>query len=505
MGKPTLNRKCITGEELNKGIARGIETIYQVAKTAYGCKGGNVMIEHRATAPTISHDGVSNLEELEVEDAIQDMAIKVVKQASKRTNETAGDGTTLSAILSSHLYWWAMAKIMTGESRIEVAKEIENNVPLILDKIDKMTTKELTPELLKGACIISAGDEGLGELIYDVVSEVGEYGGINISYVGSLGVSTNIVKGMYIPSGYEDAKLINDLDGNRSVLENTPVIILSSTITRQDEIIPLLENIRTHNYQKAVFFADIAGDALRVLELNRNFDACVVKPQSNSYEVLLKDVALYTGGKVYSGNPAEYKLQEFAGMAESVTITQRETTILGGKGDPKEINKVVKDLKEKLSKAEPQDRAFLEGRIARLTANVATIYVGGASAVERGEVKLRVDDAVCAAKSALAGGVVAGGGVCLRDIADQLALAYLKCPYMDLLLNSGMQDDDINAILAEGVGYNLKTGTADNMFAQSIIDPAIVIKEAVINSHSVIAKLITTQMALAYEDRQWTY
>lgn len=501
MGKPTLNRKCITGKELDEGIGNGIRVLYEVARTAYGCKGGNVMIEHRASAPTISHDGVSNLEELEVEDAIQDMAVKVVKQASKRTNETAGDGTTLSAILSSHLYWWAVDKIKNGASRVEVAKLIESYVPRILEEIDKATTKDLTPELLRGACIISAGDEGLGELIYDVVSEVGEFGGINVSYVGSLGVSTNVVKGMYIPSGYEDAKLINDLDGNRSVLENTPVIILSSTITRQDEIIPILEHIRTHNYQKAVFFADIAGDALRVLELNRNFDACVVKPQSNSYEVLLKDVALYTGGKVYSGNPSEYKLQEFAGMADSVTITQRETTILGGKGDPKEIDKIVKDLKAKLAKAEPQDRAFLENRIARLTANVATIYVGGASAVERGEVKLRVDDAVCAAKSALAGGVVAGGGVCLRDIADKLSIPYLKTPYKDLLENSGLEDDDF----AEGVGYNLRTGEADSMFNQHIIDPAIVIKEAVINSHSVIAKLITTQMALAYEEREWKF
>lgn len=501
MGKPTLNRICVTGEALDKGISEGIETLYSVAKTAYGCKGGNVMLEHRASAPTISHDGVSNLEELEVEDAIQDMAIKVVKQSSRRTNETAGDGTTLSAILSYHLYQWAVDKIKNGESRVAVAKQIEDNVPVILDRIAAKTTKDLTPELLKGACIISAGDEGLGELIYDVVSQVGEYGGINVSYVGSLGVSTNVVKGMYIPSGYEDAKLINDLDGNRSVLENVPVIVLSSTITRQDEIIPLLENIRTHTYQKAVFFADIAGDALKVLELNRNFDACVVKPQSSNYEVLLKDVALYTGGKVYSGNPADYKLEQYAGMAESITVTQRETTILGGKGDPKEIDKVVKDLKAKLAKAEPQDRAFLEGRIARLTANVATIYVGGASAVERGEVKLRVDDAVCAAKSALAGGVVAGGGVTLRDISDELKIPYLKLPYKDLLDNSGLSDDDF----AAGIGYNLKTGEAGDMFKQHIIDPAIVIREAVINSHSVIAKLITTQMALAYKEREWNY
>ena len=133
--------------------------------------------------------------------------------------------------------------------------------------------------------------------------------------------------------------------------------------------------------------------------------------------------------------------------------------------------------------------------------NVYTIYVGGASAVERGEVKLRVDDAVCAAKSALAGGVVAGGGVCLRDISEELGIPYLKSPYQDLLSNSGLEDDDF----APNVGYDLKSGIADDMFKLHIIDPAIVIKEAVINSHSVIAKLITTKLALIYEDREWNY
>lgn len=501
MGKPTLNRKLVQKEKLQSLISSGLDTLYEVALTAYGVNGGNVMIERRASPPTISHDGVSNLEELEVEEPISDMAIKVVKQASQRTNETAGDGTTLSAILSYHLYKWAREKIAEGRKPIEVSKMIEDNIPKILEEIDKFTTKELSPELLKGACIISSGDKGLGELIYDVVSEVGEYGGINVSYVGSLGVSTNIVRGMYIPSGYLDPKLINDLDGNRSVLSDVPVVILSSTITRQDELLPILEHLRTHTFQKAVFFADITGDALKLLELNRNFDACVVKPQSSNYEVLLKDVALYTGGQVYSGNPSEYNLEKYGGKAETITISPRETTILGGSGDKKEISKVVDELKKRLKTSEPQDRPFLEGRIARLTANVATIYVGGASAVERGEVKLRVDDAVCAAKSALAGGVVPGGGVCLRDIGLRLGLDYLLQPYLDLLANSDIDNEKC----VEGSGYDLKTRLICNMVNNCIVDPAIVIREAVINSHSVVSKLITTQLALVFEDRKWDF
>lgn len=503
MGKSTLNRKLIVGDELKAGIENGIKKLYAVALTAYGCNGGNVMIEHRASAPTVSHDGVSNLDELEVADATEDAVIKVVKQASKRTNETAGDGTTLSAILSYHLYNWAMEKIKNGEKAMHVAKEIENNVPAILEAIENVTTKNVFGDLLLGACKISAGDENLGELIYDVVSEVGEFGGINTSYVGSLGVSTKVTRGMYIASGYSDANLLNDLDGNKSVIDNAPVIIIGNTITRSDEILPLLEHLRTNNFDRAVFFADITGDALKILEMNRGrFDACVVKPQSSNYEVLLNDVALYTGGKVFFGNSKDYKLSEFGGMAEKITVTPRETTILGGKGDTKEIDKTVNDLKEKLSVTEPQDRAFLENRIARLTSSVATVYVGGASAVERGEVKLRVDDAICAAKSAISGGVVPGGGVCLRDISGKLNLPYLRKPYEDLLKNSDIKEGDATK---PGEGYDLKTKELKNMQEICIVDPAIVIKEAVINSHSVVAKLISTEMLMAYEDRTWEF
>lgn len=505
MAKPDLIRNIITGEELIDGIDRGVDKVFQVAKTAYGSASGNVMIEHRASAPTISHDGVSNLDELEVSDPVEDMAIKVIKQASKRTNETAGDGTTLSAILSCKLYEWARTKIKAGASPSKLAKEIEAKVPVILEQIDKLTVKEPDPELLKGACIISAGDESLGELIYDVVSQVGQFGGINVNYVGSLGIRTKVTNGMYIPAGYSDPLLINDVNNNKSVLTDCPVIILSQTITRQDELLPILNNIRTYNYDKACFIADITGDALSLLEINsRSFDAQVVKPKAINYELWLKDIALFTGGKVFSGIPKDFNLEEYAGKASNITIGNRETTITGGAGNQEEIQEVIKDLQDKLKTAEPQDRAFLEDRISRLSANIATIYVGGASAVERGEVKLRVDDAVCASKTALTGGVVAGGGTCLRDISYKLGTGYeyLSAPYRELLYNAGLAPE---MTLPDGAGFNLNTGEKMDMLLNSICDPAIVIKEAVINSHSVVAKLITTKMALSYEDRSWNF
>ena len=217
---------------------------------------------------------------------------------------------------------------------------------------------------------------------------------------------------------------------------------------------------------------------------------------------MLEDIALYTNGKVFSGETIDWTLED-AGCAKSVTVTARETTIIGGQGEnSEELKKVVQELENQLETAEPDKRIMLEARIARLTAKVANIYVGGASEVEKKETKLRIDDAICAAKSALAGGVVSGGGVCLRDISEVLGLDYLADPFYDLLSNSQIKTD---TKFSAGMGYDIKTGRKINMIRSNIIDPAIVIREAVINSHSVVAKLITTTLALTFEDRTWNF
>ena len=234
-------------------------------------------------------------------------------------------------------------------------------------------------------------------------------------------------------------------------------------------------------------------------------DVMVVAPKSAAFDNVLEDVALYTDGKVFRGETVDWSLDDMGG-AKSVSVTMRETTIVGGHGESSDaLKKTVAELQKQREKADPDSRLGIETRIARLTAKVANVYVGGASEVEKKEVKLRIDDAICAAKSALAGGVVAGGGVCLRDIGEELNLAYLVQPYRDLLRNAGVDDDEIKKKRAVGDGFDLKSLKVRNMIRANIVDPAIVIREAVINSHSVVAKLITTNMALTFEDRKWEF
>lgn len=509
MGKPTYNRLVTTGDELYTQINKGIETIKEVAVAAYGVKSGNVIIENRADPPTISHDGVTNIGAIEVSDSIEDLTISTIKQASERTNHTAGDGTTLTTILSCELYKWAKEYMAENNlSPLEMAKYIESDlIPKIIENIDKSTKKNITPEELKGACIVSAGDDALGELVYDVISQVGEYGGVNIVYTGNIGVSTEITKGLYIPKGMVSEQLFNDRSSGKTTMSDTktgvPVVILGNTISKKDELADICDRIRTINHRQVLFIGDINGDALNYLEMvaGRNLlDVAVVKPPAQTFQVFLEDIALYTNGTVYTGSPQDWTI-EYMGKAASINITSRETTITGGEGeDSEKVTEIVRSLESEIQHAEPRERAGIEARIARLTASVANIYVGGTAAVERGEVKLRVEDAICAAKSAITSGVVPGGGVCLRDIGNKLGLSYLQNPY--LILCDGISTPKN---LKEGYGYNIKTGKACNMLEEMVVDPAIVIKEAVRNSHSVVAKLITVKLALTFEDRTWNF
>ena len=515
MGQKLYVREIVKGKELREGITNGVTKAFVVAQTAYGAASGNVMIENRADVPTISHDGVTNIATLEAGDPIEDMAISVIKQASKRTNDTAGDGTTLSAVLAYHLYTYAEKTLITerGMSRAAAAKKIRSYVPRILAAIDARTKKDVTDKNLRGVCEISAGDSGLGALVYDVISKVGLFGGVNVIYTGTSSTSVEFVNGVYIEAGAKDEMFFNDQTSKESVMkpqegkDKVPVVVLGVTIARQDEMVPIIERISQSRYKQVLIFGNIINDALKFLSTipKPMMDIMVVTPPANGFANNLEDVALYSGGEVFRGEPKDWA-PEMLGFVDSATVTRNQTTITGGKGaNSKKLSIAIEKLKKQRDAVAPNRRLEYENRIARLTASIANIYVGGASDTERKETRLRIDDAVCAAKTALTGGVVAGGGVCLRDIGDKLGLLYLKKPYFDLLLNSDATPEMIRNKCTIGEGYNLLTHEKCNMVRANIIDPAIVIREAVANSHSVVAQLITTNLALTFKERdQWS-
>jgi len=370
---------------------------------------------------------------------------------------------------------------------------IEDAAIKICNEIDRITTKP-TDEQLRGVARISCGDDAIGDMIYDTAKAVGEHGGININEYGGIGIKSEVLDGFYLDKGFAAPVLMNDTASLKSVLVDCPVVLLAKPLTRQDELLPILEKVIRNNFQRVLFIADISGDALEQAVVNKlrgTLDIMIVEPPFQDRDIILQDLALYTGGTPYAGDYEKWNMDDHCGRVEKATVTARDTTLIGGHGDKKKLQAEINALK----KQEPSEKT--NERIARLTGKIANIFVGGATQVERQEVKLRVQDAVGAVRSAQIGGIVPGGGVALRDIAVG-PFEYLDIPYETLLENAGITNE---SILRPEFGFNLRTGKSCHMVKECIVDPAIVIKEAVRNSHSVVSKLITTTIALPFEER----
>lgn len=492
--KDNKERVIIAGQELRDKVAMGIEAIYGVAKSAYGAGAGNVMIEYRMGDPMISRDGVTNVSALIIKDPVANMVVQTIRQASKKTDTTAGDGTTLSVLLAKYIYDDAF-KYASANGVMAASRRILGHMQEIMQRIDKVSYKASEEDLI-GVASISCGDAKLGRLIYDTLKDVGINGGVNIREYGGLGVRADIVDGFYLDRGLATAELCNNYTGLQYVAEDAAIVILDEVISRQDQILPILNKLAMLNLKKIVFIGDIVGDALTALISNHRSGSLVttvITPAPAGREIIMQDLAKYVDGEVFSGDTTKYDVERYAGRA-SIVATMRDTIFSVEKPTDK-LKSHTASLEAELTKAEGGDIAAIETRLNRIRGRIANIDVGGATDVERQEVKLRVQDAVCAIKSAHAGGVVAGGGVCLRDIGDKMGLTYLTMPYDTLLENAGIP-------LTKGVekdsGINLVTGETVNMLDAHILDPAIVVKEAIRNSHSVISQLITAQLALPY-------
>lgn len=219
-----LSRKIDEGEQLQSKVANGVEKIYNVAEAAYGPKAGNVLIEMPYGDPLISRDGVTNVEKVYLTDAIENAAASIVKQASRKSNKKVGDGTTLVVILTRYLYREARKLVASGYNQMEVARMLKNTATDVIKQIDVMK-KDVNDDLLKNVATISAGDPAIGEMIADVISEVGTDGGVTIEDFAGVGIYNEIVDGFYFRKGFTNVNLTKDPSNLESRHENVPILI----------------------------------------------------------------------------------------------------------------------------------------------------------------------------------------------------------------------------------------------------------------------------------------
>lgn len=506
-------RDITYGDELNNKIFQGVEKIYLVAKAAYGPKAGNALIEATHGAPLLSRDGVTNVKKVFLTDAVEDMAAQVVKQASEKNNEKAGDGTSAVVILAYHLYKAARKLVSAGHNQMEVSRMIDEACTQVIAHIESIK-RPVDGTLINDVATISAGDEALGELIAETIETVGVDGGVTVEDYPGIGIHNEIVDGFYFKRGFKDVRLINDYSGLRASYTNVAIFLVDNRISTVAEIAPIMETCIGNNIKQLVIIGEVSDDALSVLILSKAkgvIDVTVVDPPvfGGGRTLFLEDIAVLTGGKLLVSKPSDFDTKAL-GYAEKVIITEHSTTIIGADGADEDKEARIKEIREQLaSEKNPNSLDFIRDRLAQLTGKIAVIRVGGSTEIEQQEAKLRVQDAVCAVQSAISGGIVPGGGVTLANVHGTAFDDAFREPFRQLLDNGGFNPDTYLAKItpeSPWSGFNIRTLhdkiDAVDLLEEGIIDPAEVIIEVVRNASSVVSRLITTSVALTIKKEE---
>ena len=515
-----MAKKIFYTAEAREKVLAGAKQLYDAVKVTFGPKGQNVVIEKSYGGPTITHDGVTVAEAVDLgsteENLGEQIGAKLIKSAAQKLNKVAGDGTTTVTVLTYNILSEANKLIAAGVNPMELRKGIEEAGAEIIKDIEKSAEKiEGDDKKVAEVASISAGDKEIGQLIADVISKIGKDGIVTVEQGQGLEMEQEIVEGFTYDKGYSSPFFVTDTNRQEALFEKPLVLITDQKISSASELIPLLEQCAQAGRKDLVIIAEeVSGEALSVLVLNKLkgvFNTLVLKAPSfgDRRKEIMEDIAILTDATVVSsdkGMKLEEVGMEVLGTCDKVLATKDETTIIKGAGNKKAVADRIA-LIQSQAKLEKSDyaREELEKRAAALLGKVAVIKVGGASEAEIDEKKFRVDDAVAATKAALAEGIVTGGGVTLVNLAANLKAdsegakivkKALQAPFIHIMENAGLNSQ---ALLAEvekakpGFGVNVmapEEGIVDLKKAGAI-DPAKVTKEAVQSATSIAATAIT--------------
>ncbi|HTJ73097.1 MAG TPA: chaperonin GroEL, partial [Verrucomicrobiae bacterium] len=509
------------------------KALYDAVKVTYGPKGRNVVIAKGYGGPTVTHDGVTVAESVDLpENDDETLGYKVgaelIKQAASKLNKVAGDGTTTVTVLTYNILKEANRLIAAGHNPQELRKGIEAAGAEVVKKLDGLSESiEGKKARVAEVATISAGDASIGTLIADVIEKVGKDGVVTVEAGQGLEMEADVVEGFNLDRGFVSALFATDANRQEAVYEKPVVLITDKKISSVQEFLPMLEKLAQAGKKDVVLIADdVEGEALSVLVLNKLkgvFNTVAVKAPAfgDRRKEILEDIAILTGATVISedrGMSFENVGLEVLGSARKVIVGKDETTIIEGGGKASEVKARIAQIRGQAENASSEyDKEQYEKRAAALSGKVAVIKVGGASETEIDEKKFRVDDAVAATKAALAEGIVAGGGVSLVNLSAaivaegsdsisagrQILKNALRQPFLQIMANAGLNSE---ALLAQveagkpGFGINVNSpekGLVD-VKKDGVIDPARVTKEAVQNAVS-IASTAATMGALVVD------
>jgi chaperonin GroEL len=518
--------------DARKHLKIGVDTLADAVKTTLGPKGRNVALDKKFGAPTVTHDGVTVAKDIELENPYENMGAQLLKEASTKTNDVAGDGTTTSVVLAQAIVTEGLKVVAAGANPMLLKRGLEKGTELVVEEIKKLAKPIAGKDDVTHVATISGGDPEIGKLLAEVMDKVGKDGVITVeeSKTG-LEFEVDYVEGMQFDRGYISPYFVTNPEKMEAEITDPYILITDKKISAHTDIVPVLEKLVQMGKRDLVIIAeDVEGEALATLVLNKlrgllNVLAVKAPGFGDRRKEMLRDIAILTGGNVITeemGRKLETTNVSDLGQARRVISNKDDTTIIEGSGSDKDIKGRINEIKAQIDKTTSDyDREKLQERLAKLSGGVAVIRVGAATETELKEKKHRVEDALSATRAAVEEGIVPGGGVALVNIAPALdslikgdgALSgdvktgvvilrrALEEPLRQLAENAG---EDGAVVVGEvrrlqkeqgntNLGFNVMSEQYEDMLAAGIIDPAKVTRSALQNASSIAAMILTTE------------
>lgn len=526
-------------ESARKKLKKGVDRLVDAVKVTLGPRGRNAVLDRSYGPPTITNDGVTIAKEIELEDKFENLGAEMVKEVASKTNDAAGDGTTTATVLSQAIIAEGLKNVAAGANPLSIKRGIKLAADRAVEYLKEISKPVSGKEEIAKVATISAESSELGNLIAEVIDEIGKDGVVTIEESKTFGLQKEIVKGLQFDKGYISPYMVTNAEHMKAELEEPYILITDKKISSIQEILPILEKITSAGQKNFVLIADdIEGEALATLLVNKLrgvFNPLAVKSPGfgDRKKEMLEDIACITGGQVISeevGLKLESVELEMLGRARRVIATKEDTTIVEGKGDKSAIDSRINQIKTGLEQVESEfDKDKLQERLAKLAGGVAVIKVGAPTEMEQKLRQHKAEDALAATKAAIEEGIVPGGGVALLrasqsleeltvsdsveemskteselmkeiKVGAEILRKAMEAPMRQIAINSGVDDGVVIAKVKEkdelGFGFNAFSRQYGDLFKLGIVDPTKVVRSALENAASAAATLLTTEVVI---------
>ncbi len=509
-------------------LKRGVDQLADAVKVTLGPQGRNVVMDKKFGSPSITKDGVSVAQEIELKEPMENMGAQMVKEVASKTSDTAGDGTTTATVLATAIINSGLKNVTAGANPTDLKRGIEIGVNKVVEDLKNRSIEvgDDNQKVQQIASISANNDDEIGKLIADSMQKVKKEGVITVEEAKGTDTYVDIVEGMQFDRGYLSPYFVTDTEKMQTDREDRYILICDKKISNMKELMPLLEKVVNSNKPVLIIAEEVEGEALATLVVNKmrgTFKVAAVKAPGfgDRRKAMLEDIAVLTGGTVISedrGHTLENADLSYLGSAEKISIDKDNTTIVNGKGENDDIQARIKQIKTQIDQTDSDyDSEKLQERLAKLAGGVAVLYVGASSEVEMKAKKDRVDDALNATRAAVEEGIVPGGGISFigsvkaldntkgenedQNTGIKIVQKAIQEPLRQIIENAGQDGsivlEKVKETDQDNYGYNARSEEYEDLLKAGVIDPTKVSRVAIENAGSVAGMLLTTECVLA--------